>query len=243
MSTRSLLAHAPLSPSAAARWINCPGSLNAIAAAPVLPSSPYAEEGTHAHALFAQCLLEGRPAAVLADDPSLAAPLQQALDHARKIIAGRAVLIEQRLPPMPGLPDLWGTADIAVFDQDQRLSDVIDLKFGAYVAVEADTVQTGIYGLLGAHRFGLSPVGLTTWIIQPRCFHPDGPVRPHYYGRAALGELYHTVRTAAAATRNPLAPRHAGQWCRFCPAAPSCPEQQEVQRQREPSLWSKRNER
>jgi hypothetical protein len=191
------------------------------------------------HALFAQCLLDGQHAKALTADPLLAVPLQDALDHARRIIAGRPALIEQRLPPLPGLPDVWGTADIAVFDQALRLSDVIDLKFGIYVPVEANTAQTGIYGLLAAGRFGLSPTGLTTWIIQPRCIHPQGPVRSHHYAVPALRTLLETVRTAATEVQNPAAPRRAGSWCRFCPAALTCPEQREPQRQREPSLWSR----
>jgi hypothetical protein len=217
-------AHAPLSPSAAARWINCPGSIKAISDSEAPPPSPYAEEGTRAHTLFAQCLLEGRRVEALVDDPILAAPLQEALDHARRIIDGRSVLIEQRLPPLPGIPDCWGTVDIAVFDQDLRLSDILDLKFGAYVQVEANTEQTGIYGLLGAHRFGLSAGGLMTWILQPRCFHLDGPVRSHRYDKAALRELYNIVKGAAVAVKDPQAPRRGGTWCRFCPAAPGCPE-------------------
>jgi hypothetical protein len=184
--------------------MNCPGSFSAASAAPPQPSSSYAEEGTRAHAAFATCLLQGWQASALVTDPVVTAPLQEALDHARRIIAGRAVLIERRLPPLPGLPDLWGTVDIAVFDQDLCLSDVIDLKFGAYVPIEANAAQTGIYGLLGVQRFGLSAAGLTTWIIQPRCFHPQGPVRSHHYDRAALRELYNAVRTAADAVRSPL---------------------------------------
>jgi hypothetical protein len=236
----ALPAHAPLSPSAASRWINCPGSIKTVTDGqiPPQPSSPYAEEGSRAHALFAQCLLEGRNAKALTDDPLLAAPLQEALDHARLIIAGRSVLIEQRLPPLPGLPDLWGTADIAVFDRDLHLSDVIDLKYGTF-PVEADTVQTGIYGLLAAGRFGLSAEGLTTWIIQPRCAHSQGPVRSYRYDVAALRVLLETVRTAATEVHHPAAPTRAGTWCRFCPAARICPEQRALQRRREPSLWSR----
>jgi hypothetical protein len=221
--------------------MNYPGSITAILAAQPEPPSFYAEEGNRAHAHFAQCLLEGRHAAALISDPVLMAPLQDALDQARRIIDGRAVLIEQRLPPLPGVPDLWGTADIAVFDQDLCLSDVIDLKFGANVPVEANTVQTGIYGLLGAARFGLSPAGLTTWIIQPRCSHPQGSVRSHHYDRVALHALYHLVRSAAEAARNPLAPRRVGAWCRFCPAAPTCPERLTMQEPEELSVWSRRN--
>jgi len=158
----ALPAHAPLAPSAAEHWVNCPGSIKAVNAALPQPTSVHAEEGRYAHMVFAQCLLQGRNADAFIADPIITAPLQKALDHARSIIDGRPVLIEQRLPPLPGIPDLWGTADVAIFDQALHLSDIIDLKFGANILVEADTVQTGIYGLLGAGRFGLSAAGLTT---------------------------------------------------------------------------------
>ena len=45
--------HATLSPSAAVRWINCPGSVGISAQLPPAPSSTYADEGTLAH-LFAE---------------------------------------------------------------------------------------------------------------------------------------------------------------------------------------------
>jgi hypothetical protein len=203
--------------------------------------SVYAQEGRYVHTVFAQCLLQGRNADAFIADPPLIAPLQEALDHARWIIDGRPVLIEQRLPPLPDMPDVWGTADVAVFDVFERnfqLSDIIDLKFGVTVLVEANTLQTGIYGLLGAHHFGLSPAGLTAWIIQPRCGHAGGPVRSHRYDGKALRALAATVRAAAIATQAVDAPRHAGAWCRFCPAAASCTERRATQRPRELSLWS-----
>ena len=56
-------AHALLSPSGAERWMNCPGSLameRAVGAGDV--SSPYADEGTAAHFLASEALLEGKEA-------------------------------------------------------------------------------------------------------------------------------------------------------------------------------------
>jgi hypothetical protein len=238
MNVISFPAHAPLAPSAAARWINCAGSIKAISEAPPPPFSVYAEEGSRAHAVFAQCLLQGRNMDAFIHDSLFAAPLQEALDHARRIIAGRAVLIEQQLPPLPGASDLWGTVDILVVDQDRHLSDVIDLKFGANILVEADAPQLAIYGLLAAWCFGLSATGLTTWIIQPRCFHPQGPVRSHRYDARTLRNLLETVLAAAAATQNHFALRRAGPWCRFCAAAPTCPERRALLRESEPSRWS-----
>lgn len=205
--------------------MNCSASIQASAACPPQPSSPYAEEGTRAHEVFARCLFEGRQARDLLDDPVITPPLQEALNHARRIIGDRPVLIEQRLPPIPWLPDLWGTADIVVFDHHRHAEAVVDLKFGAYIPVEADTPQTGIYGLLAAARFGLSRNGLTTWIIQPRYVHPDGPVRSHYYNKHAMRALLDAVTAATEQTRAAGAVRTAGPWCRFCAAAASCPEQ------------------
>ena len=52
-------AHAPLAPSSAKRWMSCPGSVTGDARRPEPPSSSFADEGTHAHELFARCLLQG----------------------------------------------------------------------------------------------------------------------------------------------------------------------------------------
>ena len=43
--------HARLSPSSAKRWLNCPASIALSAGLPEPPESPYAAEGTLAHAV------------------------------------------------------------------------------------------------------------------------------------------------------------------------------------------------
>jgi hypothetical protein len=149
--------------------------------------------------------------------------LQSAVDHTRRIIGDRPVLIEQRLPPLPGLHGIWGTADISVFDPANRqLEDIVDLKYGAGLAVEAHSIQLAIYAVLAAHAFGVSPTGVTAWIVQPRCPHPSGPVRRHHYTRSDLVRLVWELGPAAAATADPEAPRNPGPWCRFCHARQDC---------------------
>src|SRR5262249_38516269 len=49
-------AHAPLAPSSAERWMNCAGSIAAIATLPPEPESSFAIEGTEAHRMFGYCL-------------------------------------------------------------------------------------------------------------------------------------------------------------------------------------------
>jgi hypothetical protein len=227
-------AHARLAPSAAARWISCPGSVAAVQGMSEERPSVYAEEGTRAHGIFARCLLTGAAVADLLEDCAMVAPLQRAVDAARSIIGAAPVLIEQQLPPLPGLPDIWGTGDVVLFDAALRARGVIDLKYGVGVAVEAHAVQLAIYGVLAAHQFGVSPQGLTAWVVQPRCPHPQGPVRSHHYSSDDLVRMVEELGIAAAATGLSDAPRHAGAWCRFCPARPDC---EELQRHPEAIPW------
>jgi DNA polymerase len=220
----SSAAHAPLAPSAAHRWIACPGSVMAERLAPSASASAFAEEGTEAHRIFAECLVNSVPVASLTSDSSLIDPLRHALFLAADVIAGRDFKVEQRLAPLPGMPEIWGTADVIIFDQHGRVVALIDLKFGAGIAVEADTIQLQIYALLAAQQYGASPDGVTVHIIQPRREHVRGPLRSHHLTTEALGQLVDRLNTAVQATEAPDAPRIAGTWCQFCAAAVSCPE-------------------
>jgi hypothetical protein len=229
-------AHAPLSPSSATRWTNCPGSYAAEQAFP--PGAPgfAAERGTAVHALFAQCLATGTPPDTLTSDPGIMPPLVEALALARRIIAGRAVLLETRLSALPGLPTVWGTCDVAVFDHLCRLTAIIDLKFGSYV-VHADSLQLVIYAVLAGARFGVAPAGVTTWILQPRAPHLSGPARGAHYLPAELVAVEQYIRAAAARTAVPGALRKAGEWCTFCRAAAVCETRQQASTARPKSLF------
>jgi hypothetical protein len=173
------------------------------------------------HSLFAQCLATGAPPERLIDDPVILPPLVEALALTRRIIAGRPVLLETRLPALPGLPMVWGTCDVAVFDPLRRLVAIIDLKFGVYT-VPADSLQLAVYAVLAGTLFGVAPTGVTTWIVQPRAAHLQGPARGAHYTQADLAVVEWFIRAAAARTAVPDAPRKAGEWCTFCRAAASC---------------------
>src|SRR5579871_1921248 len=58
--------HAPFAPSAAHRWLRCPGSYNAEAECPDNETS-FAREGTLAHAVAAECLTKGGDASDYVD--------------------------------------------------------------------------------------------------------------------------------------------------------------------------------
>jgi DNA polymerase len=224
LKTSSNPAHAPLAPSSAHRWIACPGSVLAERLAPPSPVSAFAEEGTEAHRIFAECLLNSVPVASLTKDSALIDPLRHALFLAADVVAGRPFLVEQKLEPLPGLPKIWGTADVIIFDQHGRVVAIVDLKFGAGIAIEANAIQLQIYALLAAQQYGASPDGITVHIIQPRREHIRGPHRPHHLTTGDLHQLVDHLTTAVQASEEPNAPRIAGSWCRFCAAAATCPE-------------------
>ena len=90
--------------------MSCPGSFQAEQQAGPRPTSIYAEEGTNAHAIFAEALLRNISPYQLTEDSYIAKPLHEAWLAAKQLIAGRRFLVEQRLDPLPGMPDMWGTA-------------------------------------------------------------------------------------------------------------------------------------
>jgi hypothetical protein len=232
-------AHAPLSPSSATRWTNCPGSFAAEQAEP--PSAPgfAAEQGTAVHALFGQCLATGSSPDRLTTDPVILPPLHDALTLTRRIIASRPVLLETRLPALPGLSMVWGTCDVAVFDPQYRLAAIIDLKFGVY-AVPADSLQLATYAVLASALFGTASDGVTTWIVQPRASHQQGPARGAHYTSVGLAAVEQYIRHAAARAEVPDAPRKAGEWCTFCRAAGSCETRRQAVMARQKSLFFQR---
>jgi hypothetical protein len=175
----------------------------------------------------------------LTTDPVILPPLVAALALTRRIIAGRPVLLETRLPALHGLPTVWGTCDVAVFDHQYRLAAIVDLKFGVY-AVPADSLQLAIYGVLATALFSASPDGFTTWIVQPRAAHLHGPTRGAHYTPSDLSAVERFIRVAAARTAVADAPRKAGEWCTFCRAAASCEIRRQAIAERPKSLFFQR---
>jgi DNA polymerase len=220
---------APLPSASAERWMNCPGSIRALAGMSV-PGSTTA--GANVLRLLIKCLAEGAALETLTDEPALHAQLTAAIDQARTVIAGRAVLLGHTLPPLPDLPRVWSTPVCIVFASD-RVVGVIGFKFGVKALVEPTTPQLAIPVLLAARHFGMAIDGVTVTVIHPQL----KLTRKHLYSPAALDRFEQKLRAAVAAVEQPDPPRHAGAWCRFCPAAGGCPEYQQMLRAPEPSIW------
>lgn len=165
-----MAAHALLSPSKSAQWLECPESLAfehqlGLTGLTGEESSEFADEGTAAHSVGADCLLAGTDAAARIGDTievknedgsvrrtfvvseEMAQHVQSYVDEVRRRVGpGDTLVIEQRVLfrdtiGMPfferdGAPPPGGTADAIIVHADGRVT-IIDLKYGAGVRVYA----------------------------------------------------------------------------------------------------------
>lgn len=209
----------------------CPGSIGLTArsrAAGDIPeetSSVYAEEGTRAHTLLSECLLAGCEAwekPELADDVDMILHVDSAL-HAFRGLGKGETFVEQRVYPVFGREDIFGTVDFAHISDDHVLS-VIDFKYGKGVAVSPFENEQLRFYALGLLRLKPRVSHIAIGIHQPRNGGPH--IKWGDYLTAdellAWGE---TLAEAVAQAELPTAPLSPGDHCRWCPAKVMCPAQ------------------
>lgn len=251
--------HAKLSPSGAHRWMACLGSVQLEAEYPD-SSSSYAREGTAAHELAAMVLENPEARAkdyvgkkIWFDDHGeevLWDVTQDMADHVddyvrfvRERAQGKTLYIERKLPisHLTEEPDAAGTSDVVILDIPNRTIEVIDLKYGMGVRVDAeDNPQLQMYALGAVEEYSLvcdfERVGMV--IHMPRLNHVSEWEIPI----AQLERFGDAVRDAAKRIGSmPLIssmehkntgrpPLDYSEWfnpgekqCRFCKAKATCP--------------------
>lgn len=225
--------HAKLNPSAASRWLNCPGSVALSEQCPPAPSSKYAEEGTRAHAVGEAKLrqvsgeISVRKMNSLIKKENPDGEMQEATDYYRDAVteifynAGddAELLVEQKFSLDKWVPESFGTSDAVVIGGGKI--EVIDLKYGKGIRVSAEgNPQLRLYGLGAAEMFeGLydfDTVRMT--IIQPRLDHVSTAEMP----LADLIEWADGIAPTARKAFDGCEEYASGDWCRFCPAKATC---------------------
>ncbi len=195
-----MAAHAPLSPSSAARIVACAGS-RAIEAA--YPSEPTIDsmEGDAAHWGFAE-LLNGRDIDVGLVPPNGVTLNVEMCDAAymgavhiisRPCGVGQ---VEQLCGSGALHPQNYGTPDHWQYDDEDDHLYVDDFKYGRAFVDEFGNWQLINYVALIAHERGYAHPGLkvTMTIIQPRCYHRRGQIRSVTTTFGALGMAFATLR-------------------------------------------------
>ncbi len=181
-------AHALLSASSAKKWIHCPPSARLEDSIPE-EESPYAKEGTLAHAigelklqrLFTDKNMTDRTyksrLKKLQQDELYAPEMDGYTEEYADYVSGIAfsfpgapfVAVEKRLDYSPWAPEGFGTGDcVIIYGGDLH---IIDFKYGKGVPVKAEgNYQLALYALGAYHEFGMFfPVErVHLHIVQPR---------------------------------------------------------------------------
>ena len=227
-------------PSSAGRLIACPGSVAAEADFPNT-SSIHAATGTAAHSLLEECFNEhlipsdfiGQTYDVdgfkVTVDENLASKVQTALDIYDDYsgrYAGLDAEIHLEVPlkfgELVGLPDeqATGTADCVIIHKDTLY--VCDYKNGEGIHVDVvDNAQLKTYSAAALRQFNTdrSIKRVVTVVIQPGMNN----IAEAEYTVAEIDDwVMQSLRSAVSdAHNNPW--RYAGDHCKFCKAAATCP--------------------
>ena len=208
------------------RWSACPGSVR-LSAGIESKSSKYASEGTTAHEHAANFLL-GKAIPGL-EKELYEAVLQYGYFVRDQVKPGDVLLVEHQFDLSKIHPGCFGTADAVVWQPWPKHLIVIDFKYGAGIPVEVEDNPQLMYYALGALlTCGFSPVTVEMVIVQPRCDHPDGPIRRHTIDAIDLLDFSVDLKDYAVATEQPDAPVVPGDHCQFCPAAQINPKTMET---------------
>lgn len=238
--------HSNLGPSAAERWINCPGSVAAIAAADTKDTpSVHAAEGTVAHELceafvtgklsLKQLMAKGgRVTEQDGFEIEVTEEMVDAVIEFRDVIEAdtKALLAEGKPAAVVGKAEvrvyaksideaLYGTADYILFQKGNRMK-VYDFKYGKGVVVDpAENKQMAIYALAAMDTeagYAFNEIELV--IVQPRAGGES--VRRWMMPQDWSAQFHESLKTAVEATRQDDAPVVAGKHCRWCVAKSTC---------------------
>lgn len=224
--------HSELGASSYYRWGasvgGCPGSVALCRGIPNV-SSVHAYRGTYAHAVGAE-MLDPKLVNALDRPPEFEGEDFEAIDvYVNYIEQLRAMgpsfeAVEQSIDLFDYHPKLHGTADYVAYFKETRTLYVVDYKHGAGIPVEVVGNEQGMYYAAGALvKNGFPIEKIVVVIVQPRCYHVDGPIRAWETDPFTMLDFIDHLIEDANATERSGAPLNPGGHCRFCPAQPKCP--------------------
>lgn len=235
-------AHSDWGASSAKRWMTCPGSIAMCQGRSDTPSV-YAMEGTAAHRLAEECIraslraenylgtkIAVTEAGVTQEfevDDDMAEAVQVYLDviNLDRTTLGGTLHLEQQFDLSAVREGLYGTADGALVARPTLV--VYDYKHGRGVPVEVtDNPQLKYYALGAIIKHGAEQfTDVEMVVVQPRCQHPQGPVRRQTIKPIELLEFRGDLIEAVERTLQADAALVPGDHCKFCRAKAICPAQ------------------
>ncbi|MDE2019166.1 MAG: DUF2800 domain-containing protein [Patescibacteria group bacterium] len=241
-------AHSDLSPSAANRWMACPGSVRECRKVPKLPTGESAAEGTVAHALCEQFVegeidsleLMGRIGETVTEsghEIEITEEMVDAVIEYADLCKADIAKISGMGRPLPVIAktevrvkvdlgeneELWGTADRVTYQKGNTLI-VRDFKFGYNVVEVENNPQLAIYAIgVMDQEAGWAFDEVRLAVFQPRARHEDGSDREWVTTPGELKEWKRKLKSHVEDTMADNAPVVAGSHCRWCAAKIGCP--------------------
>lgn len=218
--------HSPIGASSMSRWEACPGSIRLSEGQPNIAGRA-ALEGTAAHEVIGLAMERGFSEQV--DVRTVLEKIVDAVmvysDYCKSLIkGGNPYHIEHAFDMSAIFPMLYGTADFCAYEMAERHLHVVDYKNGVGLPVEAKgNKQLQYYGLGALTTLPYRPTKVTMTIVQPRCYHPEGPIRSWTVPALHFIDFEADLVAAAKETEKKNAKLSAGSHCMFC-LAKDCPE-------------------
>lgn len=243
--------HSRFAPSAAHRWLNCTGSVDAASRYADVPSEE-GQEGSAAHFLLERCLVDGGNAVdhlgrtirvkergversfIVTHD--MARDVQLGVDVVREIASHPGVSgVEARVDLSFIADGAFGTTDLWHWGQDGVLT-IVDFKYGRkdvdavmndqlmiYAAGVCDWImRSPIMRVMGDESQSAPPGRITLVIVQPRSIAPTPRVKTWAFDASHVEAIIQ--RAFDAITSANRAPTFVeGPWCEHCPALGECP--------------------
>lgn len=228
-------AHAPLPPSAAGKWVPCPGSRMLEIQYPEPPDTPDTLNGDAAHWGGSETL-HGRPIAlgqvapngvVLTDEMIEGAEMY--VDDIFSVHPVQPLHIEERIPIPYVHEQNWGTPDcwLYQYENGKPVLYVWDYKFGHSFVEVFENWQIldyvcGILDSLSVDGANDQTLEVVMRVVQPRSFHRDGPVREWRATAAELRPYFNKLQMSAHVAMSANARCHVNPECKHCSASHVC---------------------
>jgi len=238
-------------PSAADRWLHCPGSIQLGSTVKRdNKSSSYALQGTAAHLVFNEALAGVREPeewadrrVVLEEKDASGKPIEVYVDAEMvDAINFSAAIVNDVITPWtnvhleyflslqpldasyPLLGQNRGTADVALVNTQTRELDIMDLKYGQGVMVPANAPQLKDYALMGLINFPIEGgwSKVRTTIIQPRSRDEQDRIRvAEFDPNELMGDFVGQLVGAMEAALEPDAPLKVDPTGKYCRWCPA----------------------
>lgn len=230
--------HSRIGASSMYRWSACPGSVQLSSFADRPSESVHAMEGTTAHEVAAFYLQKGFWP--IPDEFKMSISELDIMVQAVSVYTDYIARLKKEEPrnkfhvehmfDMEKIhPGAFGTADFVSYNPADKWLKVVDYKHGKGLVVEVEKNTQLLYYALGAiSTLGYPFRAVELVVVQPRAFHPKGPVRNWIIGVEEILDFQADLIQYAKRTEEPNPAFAAGDHCFFCPAIEICPKKAEA---------------